>query len=98
MGLQQFWNIIETSLTFTLASNTGINEYDILDIMYFSKNTLVPIDTHPEHKVYAVVYNQLSRILRDHLLENDTINSKHTPLTYNTFVRYKIEKDKFTIM
>ena len=96
--IQLFWNSVDTALTSTLHSQKVIGEYKDLTGSSSIFDVLVPPQVNADYKTCKPAYDQLSRMLRNHLLKQGTIPVKISLRSFHTLTKYKIEEDGFNLL
>ena len=96
--IKLFWNSVDTVLTLTLHPQNGIGEYKDLAVSSSILYVVVPPKVYTHYKIYEPAYDQLSRMLMNHLLKQGTITLEISPGVFHTLTKYKIEEDGFNLL
>ena len=69
MDLQKFWNTLNTAFVSTLNTNKRLGDYDKLQSTFSASDELVLPLRHTQRNQVMYLYENYTRVLRDHLLK-----------------------------
>ena len=69
MDLQKFWNTLNTAFVSILNTNKGLGDYDKLQSTFSASDELVLPLRHTQRNQAMYLYENYTRVLRDHLLK-----------------------------
>ena len=98
IDLKKFWNAMNTAFTSTLNANTGLEEYEDIMESYSIKDHLVPPLGHTQRNQGLEAYKNFTRVLRDHLVKESTIDKVKCPKAFKCLTRHLLNNDGFVIL
>ena len=89
---------MNTEFISTLNANTGFEEYEDIMETYSIKDDLVPPLGHTQRNQGLEAYKNFTRVLRDHLVKETTIDKTKCPKAYKCLTRHLLNNDGFDIL
>ena len=89
---------MNTAFTSTLNANTGLEEYEDITDTYSIQDHLVPPLGHTQHNQGMEAYKNFTRVLRDHLVKETTIDKTKCPKAFKCLTRHLLNIDGFVLL
>ena len=97
-SMENFWDAINSALMMTLKANYLFPEYRSLTSPFSPEDILIPPSGHPYFTEISQAYVQFSRVVRDFILNPNTIKQMNSPQAYRVLLVNKLQRDGFQLL